>query len=176
MLFISPEGRQEALWVEERASGSYRVLSVPVWFYGVSKGSIVEGDRGDPSQLRFVRVLRDSEGATVRFIVPSGSVASEVYLARVIPDAIQAGLFIGPATFFNPRLVAVHVHSRSDWWPKVGSYLDSLVAEGVLQEWEVGDPDQYLAEHQESPESRGEQRPVLRHPLPVEGAPGQHLS
>jgi hypothetical protein len=176
MLCVSPEGRQEALWVEEHASNLFRVLSVPVWLYGISKGSIVEADQSDASQLRFVRVWRDSDGGTVRFVVPKGNVASDVYLSRVIPDALREGLFIGPATFFNPRLVSVHVHSRFDWWPKVGSYLDALVAEGVLEAWEIGDPDQYASEHQPVGDALVKQSSVLRHPLPVDGALGQHLS
>jgi hypothetical protein len=178
MLFVSPEGREEALWVEQQTTNSYRVLSVPVWLYGVSVGSIVEGESGDPAWLKFRLVVRDSPGGTVRFIVPSGGpLASEVYLTRVIPDAKRLGLYIGPATFFNPRLVAVHVHDRAKWWSEVGSYLDRLVSEGVIEQWEVGDPDQYAADHNEASIEKVELgRKVLVHPLPVDGAEGQHVS
>lgn len=178
MLFVSPEGREEALWVEQQSINTYRVLSVPVWLYGVSVGSIVEGQPGDDARLKFRRVVREAPGGTVRFIVPPGGrQASEVYLTRVIPDAKRLGLYIGPATFFNPRLVALHVHERGKWWPEVGGYLDRLVSEGVLEQWEVGDPDQYAAEHnEESIEKVEPGRKVLVHPLPVDGAEGQHVS
>src|SRR5512138_1741108 len=118
MLFVSPEGREEALWVEQQTSNTYRVLSVPVWFYGASVGSIVDAEPSHEPRLKFRRVVRESTGGTVRFIVPPGGpTASEIYLTRVIPDAKRLGLHIGPATFFNPRLVAVHVHQRAKWWP-----------------------------------------------------------
>lgn len=178
MHFVSPEGREEALWVEQQGASTYRVLSVPVWFYGVSVGSIVEAEPGDGARLKFRRVVRDSPGGTVRFIVPSGAAqASDVYLARVIPDAKRLGLYIGPATFFNPRLVAVNVHERAKWWPEVGGYLDQLVKEGVLEQWEVADPDQYAAEHDEENVEKVESgRKVLVHPLPIDGAEWQHVN
>jgi hypothetical protein len=176
MRFVSPEGREEVLWVEQHEANAYRVLSVPVWIYGVSIGSIVAAAE-DGSPLKFGRLIRESPGGTVRFIVPHGVRASEVYLSRVIPDAKRLSLYIGPATFFNPRLVAVHVHDRRKWWPEVGSFLDTLVREGVLEQWEVGDPDQYAAEHggTEHTETaiRGNE---LVHPLPVDGTEGEYVS
>jgi len=175
MLFVSPEGREEALWVEEQSPNTYRVLSVPVWVYGISVGSIVEAEPDNGLQLTCRRVVRDSPGGTVRFIVPQGKVASEVYLMRVIPDAKRRSLYVGPATFFNPRLVAVHVHERKKWWPEVGGYLDTLVSEGVLEQWEVADPDQYAGEHRDD-DSEPPSGKVLVHPLPVDGVEGQHVS
>jgi hypothetical protein len=178
MLFVSPEGREEALWVEQQGPNTYRVLNVPVWFYGVSVGSIVEGEMGDKGWLNFRRVLRDSLGGTLRFIVPpTGPKASEIYLTRVIADAKRFGLYIGPATFFNPRLVAVHVHERAKWWPEVGGYLDQLVREGLLQQWEVGDPNQSAADHDEERiEKVAPGGTALVHPLPIDGLEGQHVS
>jgi hypothetical protein len=171
MLFISPEGREEVLWVERQGRrNAYKVLNVPVWLYGVSVGSICEALDQTESRLRFARVLRESPGGTVRFIVPWGDVlASDVYLSRVIPDAKRLGLYIGPATFFNPRLVAVHVHDRRQWWPEVGGYFETLIEEGVLQHWEVGDPDEYAADHDPSSVEKVEPgSSILVHPLPVD--------
>jgi hypothetical protein len=176
MLFVSPEGREEALWVEEQNHNAYRVLSVPVWIYGISVGSLVEAESGDGSRLTFRRLMRDSPGGTVRFIVPPGAIASEVYLARVIPDAKRLGLYIGPATFFNPRLVAVHVHERKQWWPEVGGYFDTLVSAGVVEQWEVADPDQYAGEPRVDEDMEPPNGKVLMHPLPVDGIEGQHVS
>jgi hypothetical protein len=177
MLFASPEGREEALWVEEHGrNATYRVLSVPVWIYGISVGTIVEAEPASGPQLTFRRVVRDSPGGTVRFIVPQGRVASKVYLARVLADAKRLGLYVGPATFFNPRLVAMHVHERKRWWPEVGSYLDTLVKESVLEQWEVGDPDKYAGEHRDDHDSMPRTGTVLMHPLPVDGVEGLHVS
>jgi hypothetical protein len=175
MSFVSPEGREEVLWVEEQAGNAYRVLDVPVWIYGVSVGTIVEAASVNGRQLTFHRVIRDSSGGTVRFIVPPGTRASEIYLGRVIPDAKRLGLCIGPATFFDPRLVALHVHDRKDWWPDVGGYLDALVQEGSLVQWEVGDPDQYGDQHTSDNIAQPTGK-ALVHPLPVDGVEGQHVS
>jgi len=179
MLLVSPEGREEVLWVAQVGQNTFRVLSVPVWIYGLSVGSVVEASHQaqSGSPLKFGRLLRESPGGTVRFIVPTGVRASDIYLSRVIPDAKRLGLYIGPATFYNPRLVAVHVHDRRKWWPEVGGYLDGLVQEGVLEQWEVGDPDQYAADHEESTLEKVEPgSSVLVHPLPVDGADGECVS
>jgi hypothetical protein len=128
------------LWVQQNlAPHTYRVLSAPVWIYGVSIGTIVYGMPGESKYLRFVRVVRDSPGATVRFIVPDGAIASRVYLTRVRPDAKRLGIKVGPATFFDPPIVAMHVGERYAWWPEVGTYLDQLIGEGVVDQWEIGD-------------------------------------
>lgn len=175
MTFLSPEGRKEVLWVEEQAAPhSYRVLSAPVWIYGVSIGTVVYGLPGDSQYLRFVRVVRDSPGATIRFIVPDGTTASKVYLTRLLPDAKRLGLAVGPATFFDPPAVALHVRKRSAWWPAVGSYLNQLVREGVIEQWEIGDPDEHKGEPVEDVSERSDS--VLIHPLPTDGADGEHVS
>lgn len=176
MIFVSPENRRESLWVEELGHGEFRVLSVPVWVYGVSVGAVVAAMDMEEDPLSFRAVVRPSAGGTIRFIAPTGVVASELYKSRVVPDASRLGLFIGPATLFNPRLVAVHVHRRANWWPEVGSYLDGLVNAGVVEAWEVADPDQYAADHPSEPHVHDESRGVLVHPLPFDGMVGQHLS
>jgi hypothetical protein len=177
MQFLSPEGREEVLWVEQQGRSTYRVLNVPVWIYGVSIGTIVEAEPANGDRLHFRKVVRESPGGTLRFIVPQGTKASDVYLQRVIPDAKRLGLYIGPATFFNPRLVAVNLHDRKHWWPKVGEYLDALVKDGVLEQWEVGDPDQYAEDHEhETDESLQPTGKPLVHPLPVDGVMGQDVS
>lgn len=177
MKFLSPEGREEVLWVEQQQHNTYRVLNVPVWIYGVSIGTVVEAERDRDDRLRFRAVVRESPGGTVRFIVPPGNRASQVYLQRVIPDAKRLGLHIGPATFFNPRLVAVNLYDRKEWWPRVGGYLETLVKGGVLEQWEVGDPDQYATDHeQDTLDSLGLSASPLVHPLPVDGVIGQDVS
>src|ERR1700722_6661868 len=113
MRCVSPDGRIEVLWVEqESAPDTYRVLNTPVWMYGVSVGTVVYGLPGESEYLRFGRVIRDSPGATVRLAVPVGATASQVYLGRIVPDTKRLGIDIGPATFFDPGIVAIHVGER----------------------------------------------------------------
>ena len=165
MRFVSPEGRGEVVWVEEQKPGEYRILNVPVWIYGISVGTLVHGHASPRGLLEPSDVKTPSPGATVRLVVPRGAQASDVYLQRIVPDARKMGIGIGPATFFDPRLVAIHVHFRDRLWPDFASYLADLVEEGLLQEWEVGDP----SEDQASAQVRRE-APVgddLVHPLPV---------
>ncbi len=175
MNFVSPEGRREILWVEAtNRPGAYRVLNVPVWIYGVSIGTVVAGVANDTPYLEFTRVIRESPGGTARFIVPEGSIASEIYLRRVLPDARQRGFHIGPATFFNPPLVAMHVRERNQQWPALGEYLDSLANAGVIEQWEVGDPERQASdEHEADEQTTGS---ILIHPLPVDGEEGQNVS
>lgn len=172
IVFESPEGRREALWAETGLQGEYKVLSVPVWCYGVSVGSMVEAELDGNGRLRFSRNVKPSAGGTLRFMVPArGMTGKEVYLSRVVPDAMERGLHIGPATFFQPRLVAFHLRRREDWWPQVGSYLDHLVSLALIEQWEVADPDVYAAEHSAGSLERVDpNRPVLEHQLPVDGS------
>lgn len=58
----------------------------------------------------------------------------------MIPEGERQGLRFGPATFLDPDVVAIHVQRREEW-ESVGAYCDVLVAEGILQFWELGDPD-----------------------------------
>lgn len=62
----------------------------------------------------------------------------------------------------------MNLHKRESWWPLIGGYLDRLVAEGVLEQWEAGDPDQgdEVAEEHEDVEATPSK--VLVHPLPVD--------
>ena len=147
MRFVSPEGRVEVLWVEPvaepdtGATPGYRILSVPVWLYDVSVGTLVEGREGAGGRLEFVRVLEAARGGTVRLVTPPGhSLASRLYLDRVLADCQARNLGIGPATFFDPRLVAIHVHDWETDHEVLLSYLAELTAAGQVQEWELGDP------------------------------------
>lgn len=158
--FTSPEGRKERLWAESIGTDQARILSVPVWIYGVSVGSIVH------TGTTPARVTRTSPGATLRFLVAEGMSGKHVYLTRVVPDLRERNWGIGPATFFGPRLVALNVHTRASWWPEIGGYLDGLRSAGMLEQWEAGDPDQD-ADQESAMESSTES--ILVHPLPVDG-------
>lgn len=174
MLFEAPDGRREALWVEHLRGSLYRVLNPPVWYYGVSVGSTVEAGPESPGELlALARVVSPSEGGTVRCVVPQGAKASEVYKARVLEEARSLGIGLGPATFYDPRLVSIHVRSRGDCWPAFGGLLERLRKEGIVMEWEFADP-----ERDASPESqeRVEDRAILFHQLPVEGSPSRDVS
>ena len=168
MRFMPSDGRAEVLWVQPEAEGTYRVLNVPVWQYGVSVGSRVKARDGE-RWLEFDGVVEESPGATVRLYLPSESPispASRLYRERILPDCRDRGVGIGPATFFDPALVAIHIQERSDWNTRFAEYLDALTNEGLLQLWEVGDPDAYPPDE---PEECSE-HDVLIHPRPTSGA------
>ena len=164
MRFISPEGRGEIVWVEEQSANAFRVLNVPVWIYGISLGTLVEG-KWNGALLSYSRLLEPSPGGTVRCIVPKGGLASRTYLDRIVGDAGKLGVGIGPSTFLDPRMVAIHLHVKDTWWPQFGGYLNKLVEEGVLQEWEVGDPDEYADDHASEPATGWTGRDLV-HPEP----------
>lgn len=176
MVFTSPEGRREALWVEDHSHHTYRVLSVPIWVYGISVGTIVTAQQSDDLgfELQFDTVVAISPRGTIRFIVAPGMRAKQVYIDRVLPDAAHLNLFVGPATFLHPRVVAMSLYQRDKWWPDVGSYLDDLVRQDVLEQWEVADPDAHASESAPAPVDP--QPKILVHQLPVDGALGQEAS
>ncbi len=164
MGFRAADGHREVLWVEPDQDDTYRVLNVPVWLYGISVGTTVQGRPGD-QWLEYVATVRESRGATVRVYLPRGAPitpASRLYLERIIPDCRDRQIAIGPATFFDPRVVAVHIHDRDQQATAVASYLDELVDAGIADLWEFGDPDTYPPEDAE--ESAGDE---LVHPQPT---------
>ena len=165
MRFVASDGHAEVFWVQPEVDGSYTVLSVPVWQYGVSVGSRVKGHSGE-RWLESDGVLENSSGATVRLYIPADAPvtpASRLYLERVIPDCRERGLGVGPATFFDPRVVAVHVRARDEWNTRAADYFNHLVEQGLLQLWEVGDPDAYPPDEPEVPSKHRE----LIHPRPT---------
>lgn len=138
---VDPDGRFEVIWVEEKGDGLSVVMNVPVYLYGLSLGSIIRCVASKDPLFTFDRVIQNSPGGTVRIIVPGGQMAGEWYLKYLLPAASERQLAVGPATFYDPRMVAVHVQRRSDLWESVGSYLTDLVEQGVIEKWEAGDPE-----------------------------------
>ena len=159
--------------MEPTANSTYRVLNPPVWAYGLSIGSIVRAAEAGDGYLRLEEVVAPSVGGTVRVIVPKGMIAGDVYLQTIVPAARERGLKIGPATFYNPRLTAIHVQDRGQWWPAVGEFLDSLAKEGIIEQWEVADPDAYAPDGQHEPEPVIGQ--ILLHQLPDAGGDKEGL-
>lgn len=127
----------EVLWAEE-LNGLYRVLSVPVFAYDLSRGAQV-ATHGGTNRLKLAVVVAPSTGATVRCYVPNESAAHDVHIGRILPDAERYGLCVGPATVFDPDIIAIHIGDREQV-ARVGTYLDTLVGQGVLRFWELGDP------------------------------------
>jgi hypothetical protein len=151
--------------VEQQALGGFRVLNVPVWVYGISVGTLVDGKLGDDGVLEFRDLIEPSPGGTVRYIVPEGRLASEVYLTDLGPEATRRGIGVGPATFLDPLIVALHIHNRAQWSPALAEQLNQYVDRGVIEQWEVGDPDEYSEEDDsEAEESAGSE---LVHPSPT---------
>ena len=164
MRFYASDGHAEVLWVRPEAD-TYHVLNVPGWLYGVSVGSRVRGHLGE-RWLEFDEVVETSSGATVRLYIPAEAQitpASRLYLERILPDCRVLRLCIGPATFFDPQVVAIHVRDRNDWNTRFADYLNGLIDEGLLQLWEVGDPDAYPLDEPEEAGEYGE----LVHPRPT---------
>jgi hypothetical protein len=165
MRFRGADGHTEVLWVARAAADTYRILNVPVWLYGISVGTVVRAHEGDP-WLEYDSTVMSSPGATIRVYLPSDAPlapASRVYLERVFPDCSERHLAIGPATFFDPRVVAIHLHRREEWDSAAASYFNELVDEGIAELWEIGDPDMYPPDESEVEEFGGE----LVHPRPA---------
>lgn len=164
MTFMAPFGSRETLWVKREASGNYRVQNVPVWIYGISVGALVRGTHTNGDEMVFAGIVAPALGATVRVMVPASRRASELYLTRIVGDANERGILLGPATFFDPSVVAIHLQRREEWWPKFGNYLNMLQAEGAVEDWEVGDPDAYSNEPVETADLSND---LLVHPKPT---------
>jgi hypothetical protein len=168
MIFVSPEGRKEVLWVAAERDNRWRVLNVPVWQYGISYGAIVTGrpDRG--GRLRFEGISEPSTGATVRAIVPKPNVAKDVYHSIIQPGIVREGTGVGPATHYDPPLVAFHLHDRAAVHGKVAAYLDALIHQGIITHWEIGDPELEPQEtSDELVEERSDELVHERPPLPI---------
>ena len=120
------------------AEGGYRVLSVPVFVFGLSRGAVVDAEPGPRGRLRFRRVRRASRGATVRCYVSPARTARRVYEER-LEGPMGRRLGLGPVSVFEPDIVAVHVQDRGQL-PAVAEYLDQLVLDGTLRLWEPADP------------------------------------
>jgi hypothetical protein len=167
MVFVSPEGRKEVLWVAADQDNRWRVLNVPVWQYGISYGTIVTGRADREDRLRFERVSEQSAGATVRAIVPKPKIARDVYHSIIQPGIVREGTGVGPATHFDPPLVAFHLHDRAAVQGKVAGYLDGLVSQGVITQWEIGDPEPESEETADEPvEERTDELVHERPPSP----------
>ena len=131
---------REVLRAAPVPEGGYRILSVPVLVAGISRGAIVDARQG-PERLVVEGIRRPSPGATVR------CVASNTYTLRSLCDEyldptsseVAARLGLGPASLYEPEVVAVHVRDR-EALPKVAIYLDHLILLGALRSWEPGDP------------------------------------
>jgi len=137
----SSDNGAEFLWAEQLERGTYRLLSVPVFAYGISRGAILQAaSLGAGDEMRLERVLRESPGATVRLYAQEPHLASKLYQETILPKAATLNLGIGPATLFDPEVIAIHVHSRPQW-QAVGRMLDTVVAGGMARFWELGDPD-----------------------------------
>lgn len=156
----------EIMWVEEVA-GMYRLLSVPVFVYGVSRNAMLSATVNE-NRLQFKAVVRPSEGATVRCYLAMGWDARDVYKDRIEPDSDRYALRCGPATLFDPEVIALHVAERKNV-TQVGRYLDALTQQGVLKFWELGDP--VVGADRIEAEASSEEAWELVHPLPVDGKP-----
>lgn len=145
--FPAPDHGTEVLWVEHADDDSVIVVSVPVFAYGVSRGTEVQVGEDEASRPR---LLRESPGATVRGYVHPGRNATDVYRNVLVPEGRRAGRAIGPATCLDPDIVALHVHDRHGW-AAVGRLCDALVERGILRFRELPDPGDRESEEGDAP-------------------------
>ena len=132
-------GGRELLRVAAEADGAYRVLSVPVCAFGLSRGTRVAATRdADDRPLRLERVLAPSPGATVRCTV-SPTCTTGHFDEEYVREGAGPRLGLGPVSIVEPELVAVHVADRRQL-ARVAAYLDRLIVQGVLSSWTYGDP------------------------------------
>jgi hypothetical protein len=139
--FRTEDNGEEVLWAEQVGPGSFRVLSVPVFAYGISRGTTVLAKPKDPEgHLAIVNVKEPSPGATFRVYLPTARSVKDFYVSGLLPIAESKRLDIGPATFLEPKVLAVHLADRARW-QSVASVLDEMASSRQIDFWELGDPD-----------------------------------
>jgi hypothetical protein len=161
----APDNGRELLWAAPVGPNEYRIVSVPVFAYGTSRGTIVRV-HCDEARCVHSAVVADALGATLRCYTRNPLRASELYLGRMVSDGKARDIRFGPATLFDPDIIALHVPAKKDV-PSVISYLNELVARGFLNFWEHGDPEQGP---EDPDQDGGSDEWKLIHPLPNESS------
>ncbi|HEX5409862.1 MAG TPA: DUF4265 domain-containing protein [Gemmatimonadaceae bacterium] len=128
----------EVLRAESVDGDGYRILSVPVFLYALSRGALVDAEPGPRGRLRFQRMRRPSPGATIRCYASVPTTPRHVY-EDYLDGALARRLGLGPVSLLDPDIVAVHLADRARL-TEVAVFLDQLVLTGVLRFWEQGDP------------------------------------
>lgn len=128
----------EVLRAERVSDDTYRILSVPVLVVGISRGTLVAAAPIPTERLQFVRIHTPSPGATARCYVTPETIARRAYEDH-LSGGIAEVLGLGPATLFDPDVVAVHISDRKRL-DSVAAYLDRLILAGVLRLWKLTDP------------------------------------
>lgn len=140
LLIEVPRGERgiEVLRALPVTGGAYRVLSVPVFVYGVSRDSVIVASPGPRGRLCFAGVRTPSPGATIRASVNPATTPRHVD-DDYFKGPIGRRLGLGPATLLEPTTIAVHLRDRGRMVDAT-RYLDGLIRLGVLTGWEFGDP------------------------------------
>lgn len=139
---LTEDNGEEWMWAEPVEPGGYRLLSVPVFAYGLSRGTIVDGEAsGEDGALTVARVRTPSPGATMRIYLADDTKAGDFYSGAFISAAAQRGLSVGPATLLEPSVIALHIRDRGAW-QAVAKLMDGIVSNGQAKFWELGDPDE----------------------------------
>jgi hypothetical protein len=128
----------EVVRVTPATEGGWRLLSVPVRAYGVSRGARLDAVATESGRLRIADVIAASDGATVRCWV-SNTCTTRQLDEEWVQEGAGPRLGLGPVSLVEPDLVAIHVAAR-DMLPHVAHYLDRLILAGLLRSWEYGDP------------------------------------
>ena len=167
----APDNGTEVLWCEADGPNTCRIVSVPVFAFGMSVGTLVRAEANHPRRLQLKEVLAPSGGATVRCYVSHGALASSVYKEEILPAMTAAGLAVGPATFLDPDVVAMHIRRRQDL-VSVGGELDGIANQGRVRFWELADPSD-SHEHEAEDGAPGDPWELV-HELPVGGDATAH--
>jgi hypothetical protein len=128
----------EVVRVAPASEGGWRILSVPVRAWGLSRGTRVTADTAEGPRLRIADVIEPSPGATVRCTVSSTCTTRQLD-EEWVREGAGPRLGLGPVSIVEPETVAIHVGDRA-MLPRVAAYLDRLILAGVLRTWECGDP------------------------------------
>lgn len=161
--FHAPENGTEVLWAERIAPTRAVVLSVPVFTFGVSRGTHIALTATNHEDLWLADgVTQESESSTVRLYC-----SDDWHPRRILAEA-QSGPFDfrgATCTLLAPDILAVDVAGRPPT-VRIRSALDELVRRHVCRFWELSDPD-YTGD--EARRGAGALEWRLEHELPVVG-------
>ena len=162
-------GETEVLWAVEAGEDLWRVLSPPVFAYGLSRDAIMGGTPNEDGVVLNPIHVERSPGATIRLVTNAPIRASALYRDRVVPELRDRGVRVGPATFFDPRMVSIHVPSFETQEAAVWAYFDELERTGAINLWDLADPYRYDPIPPDQANSHSENRLVHKRPTEFDG-------
>ena len=139
IMFFGRDGEREYLWCAPLPDGTFEVRTPPAFIENVSIGAVIEAEWRANGSLAHARTVRRSDGVTLRFMSPGDDDARQVYMTRLLPYARELGVAIGPASFVGQKMVAFHVAKKDTRSDRLLEFLEQLVNEHTIKDWETGD-------------------------------------